>query len=457
MSFPIDKETNLEIVPLFIDGKYQAVEPLQLCPVISSLSMKPVYLYHSATVQEAEHACNISLASYQKWKNTSFWTRRDIILRAADLALERASELIAIQVAETSCTEEFARFNTDFVSKILRELASRVSSIQGSTPQAQTPDTFALTIKQPVGPVLVISPWNSPNLLAARAIACPLLAGCSVVFKASEMSPRTHHALVQIFHDAGIPAGVLNAVQADREVAAEVTEAIIAHSSIKKIEFTGSNAVGSIIGQLCMKHLKPIFMELGGKSPAIVLEDANLERASKLIVRGAFSHHGQICVSTERVIVVEAVASELMTRLINEAEKVKHAGSAVSLRIASHAEELISEAVAKGAKALVGGPGYVDVAAAKPTILANVTPEMRIYDEESFGPSCSVYVVKDEYEAIELANKSKYGLSASIHTEDMLRFIRLAADIEVGQVGMNTMTMFEECKSDSSYWKKKLR
>lgn len=447
MAFPTDKETNLEIVPLFINGKYQPIASSQLRPVVSSGSAKPVYFYHSATASEAEYACDVAWTSFQTWKKTNAWTRRDIILRAADLALERATELVAIQVTETNCTEEFARFNTEFFSKILRELASRASSIQGHTPQAQTPDTFALTIKQPVGPVLVMSPWNSPNLLAARAIASPLLAGCSVVFKASEMSPRTHHALVQIFHDAGIPAGVLNALQADREVAAEVTEAIIAHRAIKKVAFTGSNAVGSSIGQICMKYLKPIFMELGGKSPAIVLEDANLERAASLIVRGAFLHHGQICVSTERVIVVEAVAEKLIALITKEAEKIQHAGSAVSDRIASHAEELVAEAVAKGAKAIVGGPGYVDTNAARPTILVNVTPNMKIYDEESFGPSCSIYVVKDEDETVELANSSKYGLSASIHTEDMLRFIRLASEIEVGQVGMNTMTLFEECKS----------
>lgn len=251
----MDKETNLEIVPLFINGKYQPTALSRLHPVISTRSAKPVYLYHSATASEAEYACDVAWTSFQTWKKTNSWTRRDIILRAADLAQERTAELVAIQVAETNCTEEFARFNTEFLSKILRELASRVSSIQGHTPQAQTPDTFALTIKQPVGPVLVMSPWNSPNLLAARAIACPLLAGCSVVFKASEMSPRTHHALVQIFHDAGIPAGVLNALQADRAVAVEVTAAIIAHRAIKKVEFTGSNAVGSSIGQLCMKYL----------------------------------------------------------------------------------------------------------------------------------------------------------------------------------------------------------
>lgn len=446
MEFPIDKETNLEIVPLFIDGKSQPTSPSRLHPVISSLTAKPVYLYHSAAVSEATHACDIAWASFQTWKRTNAWTRRDIVLRAAALVEERTSELVAIQIAETSCTEDFARFNAVFVSMILRELASRASSIQGHTPQAQMPDTFALTIKQPIGPVLVISPWNSPNLLAARAIACPLLAGCSVVFKASEMSPRTHHALVQIFHDAGVPPGVLNAVQVDRMAAAEVTEAVIAHHAIKKVEFTGSNAVGSVIGQLCMKHLKPIFMELGGKSPAIVLEDANLERAAGLIVRGAFLHHGQICVSTERVIVVEAVADKLKALLKEEGEKIPNAGTAVSERIATHAEELIAEAVAKGAKAIVGGPGYVSTNAARPTILTGVTPSMKIYDEESFGPSCSVYVVKDAEEAVKLANSSKYGLSATIHTEDLLKFIRLASEIEVGQVGMNTMTLFEECE-----------
>ncbi|KAH8819311.1 aldehyde dehydrogenase domain-containing protein [Xylogone sp. PMI_703] len=444
MALEVDTKTGVEVIPLIIGGKEQPIASSRLFEVRSSATDKTVYLAQGATKEDAIKAADHAWEEFQTWKSVRGSTRREIFLRASKLVTERAQEFEKIMTAETSCRPEFVQFQVGFVAQMLQELAGRATTIQGHTPEAQTPGVFALTIKQPIGPALIISPWNSPLLLAARGLACPLIAGCTVVFKASELSPRTHHALVQLFYDAGLPRGAISKIQVDRPDAAEITETLIAHHAIKKVEFTGSNPVGSKIGQLCMKYLKPIFMELGGKSASIVLEDANLERAAELIVQGAYLHHGQICISTERVIVLESVAEKFTQLLKAQAEKVPHGGTAVQLRIAEHAEELISEAISKGAKALVGGSGFVGPSAAKPTILTGVTKDMRIYDEESFGPSFSLYVVKDEQEAVKLANDSKYGLSAAIHTRDMLRFIRLAAEIEVGQVAMNSMTMFEE-------------
>ncbi|KAN0071820.1 Aldehyde/histidinol dehydrogenase [Elaphomyces granulatus] len=444
MSLTKDIKSGLEIVPLIINGEERAIDPSRLFEVRSSVLDKAVYLAHGATKQDAINAADAAWKAFHTWKHVSGSRRREIFLRAADLVDERGPQLAEMMAEEISCNPEFAYFQVKFVVQMLRELASRATTIQGHTPEAQTPGVFTLTLKQPIGPALIISPWNSAILLAARALVCPLIAGCTVVFKASELSPRVHHALVQIFFDAGLPRDAINKIQCDRADAPEVTEALIAHHAIKKVEFTGSNPVGSKIGQLCMKYLKPIFMELGGKSAAIVLEDADLEKAAALIVRGAFSHHGQICISTERVIVVEAVAQRFTELLKAEAEKVPNAGAAAQLRLAEHAEELIAEAVSKGAKPLVGGPGFISRSAARPTIMTGVTEDMRLFDEESFGPSCSLYVVKDDSEAVRLANNSKYGLSAAIHTKDMQRFIHLASEIEVGQVGMNSLTLFEE-------------
>ena len=444
MALLTDQNSGLEIVPLIIDGEEKAIDPSRIFEVRSSVSNEVVYLAHGATTQDALEAADAAWKFFHTWKRVPGSRRREIFLRAADLVEERSSELVKIITEEISAAPEFGQFQVKFVTQLLRELASRATTFQGHTPEAQTPGVFALTVKQPIGPALIISPWNSALLLAARALACPLIAGCTVVFKASEISPRIHHALVQIFFDAGLPRQAISKIQCDRADAASVTEALIAHHAIKKVEFTGSNPVGSKIGQLCMKYLKPIFMELGGKSAAIVLEDADLDNAAALAIRGAFTHHGQICVSTERVIVVEAVAEKFKELLKAEAQKIPNAGAAAQLGFAEHAEELIAEAVSKGATPLVGGPGFVSHSAARPTILTGVTEDMRIFDEESFGPSFSLYVVKDEEEAVKLANNSKYGLSATIHTKDMHRFIRLAAEIEVGQVGMNSMTLFEE-------------
>jgi acyl-CoA reductase-like NAD-dependent aldehyde dehydrogenase len=444
MGLPTDQDSRLEVVPLIIDGKEKAIDPSRVFEVRSSISDELVSLAHGAAKQDALDAADAAWEFFHTWKRAPGSRRREIFLRAADLVDERSSELVKIITEEISAALEFAQFQVKFVTQMLRELASRATTFQGHTPEAQTPGVFVLTLKRPIGPALIISPWNSALLLAARALACPLIAGCTVVFKASELSPRIHHALVQIFFDAGLPRQAISKIQCDRDDAASVTEALIAHHAIKKVEFTGSNPVGSKIGQICMKYMKPIFMELGGKSAAIVLEDADLGNAAALVVRGAFTHHGQICVSTERVIVVEAVAEKFKELLKAEAQRIPSAGAAAQLRFAEHTEELILEAVSKGATPLIGGPGFVGRSAVRPTILTGVTKDMRLFDEESFGPTCSLYVVKDEEEAVQLANNSKYGLSATIHTKDMRRFIRLAAEIEVGQVGMNSMTLFEE-------------
>jgi acyl-CoA reductase-like NAD-dependent aldehyde dehydrogenase len=446
MALTVDEKTGLGVVPLFVNGQSLPVDSSRIFEVRSPVTDEPISLAHGANKEEAIRAADVAWETFKSWKGVTGASRRDIFLRASDLLQERGEAVAKLIMEEGSCMPEPAKYQVRFVVQMLRELASRATTIQGHTPKAQTPGVFALTIKQPIGPVLTITPWNAALLLAARAIANPLIAGCTVVFKASELCPRVHHALVQVFHDAGVPPGAINKIQCERSAAAEVTEALIAHHAIKKVEFIGSNPVGSIIGQLCGKYLKPIFMELGGKSPAIVLEDADLPRAAGLIVRGAFFHHGQICFSTERVIVVEAVAEEFKRLLKVEAEKIPHAGTAAQMRFAVHAEELVAEAVSKGAKPLIGGPGFVSTAAARPTILTGVTKDMRICDEETFGPSCTLYVVKDADDAVKLANDSAYGLSAAIHTRDMLRFIELASELEVGQVAMNSMTLFEECK-----------
>ena len=438
------------IVPLFIGGEPYPIDEARVFDVHSPQDNKRFARAYGASKVDAIKAADVAWETFATWKNVVGNRRRDIFWRASDILMERAEEMKALLMLETNCGIEAANRQVNFVFQMLRELAGYATKIAGTTPEAQTPGIFTLTLKQPIGPALVIAPWNAALLLAARAIAGPLVAGCTVVFKASELCPRVHHALVKIYHDAGIPAGALNKIQCGRQDAAVVTETLTAHHAIKKVEFIGSNPVGAIIGSLCGKYLKPIFMELGGKSPAIVLEDANLQQAAELIVRGAFFHHGQICFSTERVIVVEAVAEEFTALLKAAGEKITYAGTAAQLRFAEHAEEVIADAVAKGAIPLIGGPGFVSIASARPTILTKITKEMRISDEETFGPSLSLYVVKDADEAVKLANDSKYGLSASIHTKDMLRFIKLAAQIEVGQVSMNSMTLFEECKSSHS-------
>jgi acyl-CoA reductase-like NAD-dependent aldehyde dehydrogenase len=324
----------------------------------------------------------------------------------------------------------------------LREIAAQVSSVTGTIPPIEKPGTLGFVFKEPIGPVLCIAPWNAALILATRGIASAIAVGCTVVFKASEICPATHALITRAFTECGAPPSVLNQIQCRREDAAQVTESLIAHAAIRKIEFIGSAAVGKVIGQVAAKYLKPVTMELGGKCPALVLEDADLDEAARQCALGAVMHHGQICFSTERIIVRAEVADEFQSALVGQMEGLGDvAGTAVSQEIARHAEDVVRDA---REKVIVGGvdEDAKDPLRLKPTIVLNPDPASRIFDEETFGPSASLYVVKDDAEAIDLANKSAYGLNATVWTKDMARFMKIARELEYGQVHANTISVY---------------
>ncbi|KAF2262150.1 ALDH-like protein [Lojkania enalia] len=267
-----------------------------------------------------------------------------------------------------------------------------------------------------------------------------LAAGCTIVVKASELCPRTHSLLYECFEEAGIPTGVINMIQARREDASSVTEAIVSHKAVRKIDFIGSAAVGSKIGQLCAKHLKPILMELGGKGPAVILEDADLEKAAFLCAMGAILDHGQLCFSTERVIVHKSVYDNFTKLLVDAMNKIPAAGNAVTKQSADHAFEVLKDAQAKGATFLCGGLEYISETSLKPTIVTNISADARIRDEETFGPSTSVYMAEDDDDAIAKSNDSAYGLSAAVHSTSWEHAYNVAKQLEYGQVQINNLT-----------------
>lgn len=282
--------------------------------------------------------------------------------------------------------------------------------------------------------------WNGAVILPTRAISMAIAAGCAIVVKASEKCPKTHHSLLEAFEEAGVPPGVINMIQTRREDAAAVTEAIISHKAIRKVDFIGSQAVGRIVGSLCGKYLKPILMELGGKGPALVLDDANLEKAAQLCALGATMHHGQVCFSTERIIVHRSVAEKFIPLLKAAMESIPSAGTAVDEAGAKHAYDVLVDAKENGATFLVGEPKYLGTNSLKVALVTDVTPKARIWDEETFGPSSTVYVVDTDEEAIERANDSAYGLSAAVHSRDWERAYKVGKQLEYGQVWVNNMT-----------------
>ncbi|KAH0493475.1 hypothetical protein TgHK011_000143 [Trichoderma gracile] len=447
MSF-VQGPNGEQVIPIKIDGLALPVHNARLIPVESVSQGKVIHYAHSATPEIATLAADSSQRAFLKWKTTTHIQRRDLLLRTADVIDSWVDRFVEMQIAETGCFEGWARFNVSNLTRGMREIASHISHmVTGELPPLEVPGSIVLVYKEPIGPVLVIPPWNAAMVLSGRGMAAPIGAGCSVVLKASELCPRTHRLIVQAYEEAGMPKGLINIVQAAREDAPAVTEALIAHPSIRKVEFIGSAAVGRIIGQLSSKYLKPVLMELGGKAPAIVLKDADVKHAAGKIIQGMIMHHGQICMSTDRIVVVEDVAVELIGQL-KMALATTFAGKqgvAVSKEQAKRGQDLLLRAQAAGARFIVGDASLnAEGTSLTPTIITDVKRTDEIFHEEIFSPAAILTIVKDEAEAVQVANDTTYGLNAAVHSRDVLNALRVAKQIEAGQVHICETTGYDE-------------
>jgi acyl-CoA reductase-like NAD-dependent aldehyde dehydrogenase len=427
-------------IPLWIDNN--SVQSPSTFSITQASTSTTVHHAHSASSHEATLAADSSWAAFKTWRNSTHTTRRDLILCVADYFATHLDDIAAVQQLETSCTEAWARQNVNGSIAYLKEIAAQVSSVTGTIPPTEKPNTMGFVFKEPIGPILCIAPWNAALILAVRGIASAIAVGCTVVFKASELCPKTHFAITQAFAACGAPPGVINQLQTSRDNAASLTETLIAHAAIRKIEFIGSAAVGRQIGEVAARHLKPIILELGGKCPAIILDDADLREAAKQCALGAVMNHGQICFSTERVIVLNRVAEPFQSALVEEMQRLGEAnvqGAAVSLEGAQHAADVLAES---DGQCLLPRSDSAQTAVLQPSLTLDPSPHSRIFDEETFGPSASLYRVETDEEAVALANRSAYGLNATVWTRDMARFMRIARDLEYGQVHANSISVY---------------
>jgi acyl-CoA reductase-like NAD-dependent aldehyde dehydrogenase len=337
---------------------------------------------------------------------------------------------------------------------MVREAASLTTRIAGEVIPSDVPGSLALGVRQPAGVVLGIAPWNAPVILGVRAIATPLACANTVVLKGSENCPRTHQLIVQAFQDAGFPAGVLNYITNAPADAAALVEAMVAHPAVRRVNFTGSTRVGRIIAMTCAKHLKPVLLELGGKAPLVVLDDADLDAAVNAAAFGAFANSGQICMSTERIVVDRKNADDFVARFAKKARGLPLGdprqstpvvlGSVIGMGTVEHCNALIDDALAKGAKLVCGGKAENTLMPA--TILDHVTPSMRIYREETFAPVKAVVRVDGVEAAIACANDNDYGLAAAVFGRDIGRAMEVARRIESGICHVNGPTVHDEAQ-----------
>ena len=382
-------------------------------------------------------AAEAAAAAFPEWSAVGPNTRRALLNRAADELEARADEFMRTMAAELRASEPWARFNVMLGAGMVREAAALTTHITGEVIPSDKPGLLSLALREPVGVILGIAPWNAPVILGCRAISTPLACGNTVVLKASERCPRTHGLIVEAFAAAGFASGVVNLVANDLADAAEVVGALIDHPAVRRINFTGSTAVGRIVARRAAEQLKPVLLELGGKAPLIVLDDADLDEAVKAAAFGAFMNAGQICMSTERIIVVDAVADEFAHRLADKASAMPApaVGDQVDHEAGEKARALIDDALAQGARAVASGAA---------TVLDGITPGMRLYRDESFSPVVGIIRVADEEEAIRVANDSEYGLSAAVFTRDAARGLRVARQIRSGICHVNGPTVHDE-------------
>lgn len=405
----------------------------------------------AATVEDARAAAKAAHMAFMEYSQSGPGERRLKLLKAADLMEARQPDFIKRMMDETGATSGWAGFNVKVAAATLREAAALTTQVQGQLIPSDVPDSLAMGVRTPCGVVVGIAPWNAPVILGTRAIATPLACGNSVILKASEQCPATHHLIVEVLQEAGFTGGVVNLITNAPEDAAEVVEALIADPAVRRINFTGSTGVGQIIAEKAAQYLKPVLLELGGKAPVLVLEDADLDAAVDAAVFGAFFNQGQICMSTERLIVDSTIADAFVDKLAKRAKKLTvgnpqegdfQLGTLVDVKAGEKLNSLIGDALEKGGRLVCGGRAEGVIMPA--TIIDGVVPEMRLYLEESFGPLVSVIRVDGEEEALAVANDSEYGLSSAVFSRDTARAFKLAGRVRSGICHINAPTVHDE-------------
>lgn len=430
---------------LFIDGAWVSSGTVadDLDPATGTVWAR----VHQAGPAELDRAIAAAQAAAPAWGATLPAQREEVLLKAADILAARIPEIAEVLRHEGGATFGKSMFEPSFVVNLLRSAAGECRRIFGETMPSDSPGLFSMTVRRPLGVIAGIAPFNFPFLLAFKKVALALAAGNTFVLKPSEHTPVTGLKIAEIMEQAGLPKGVLNVVPGDGAIGA----ALCTDPRIRMVTFTGSTAVGKKIAEACARSLKRYTLELGGKSPMIVLKDAELDYAVDAACFGIFLHQGQVCMANSRVIVEAPLFDAFCERLATKVAGLKMGdphhphtviGPLITAGQCAHVGRHVADAVGKGARLLCGGKA--DGAFFQATVLGGVTADMLVWHEESFGPVVSVIKAADSEEALRVANDTAYGLSSALITNDLQKAFDLALRLEAGMVHVNDCTVYDE-------------
>ncbi|WWC71941.1 uncharacterized protein I206_105900 [Kwoniella pini CBS 10737] len=451
------RRTNLPVVPLWINGQASTSSSGGSVTHKHPKSARETCEVIVAGEDETNQAILDSKRAFEDWRNVNGWERKGILQNVVQLLKDRKDTFTEALKADASFADIVIGGDQMSASHLVEGAANTAISVEGSIPQTKD-DSFSMVLRQPYGPVLSIPAFNYPLTLALRSIAYPLACGNTVLLRASPLLPQFFGLLAPLFEDAGLPKGVLQTLNLSEKDAPARVEQLIAHRDVKMVNFTGSVRLGKILAAKCGEHLKPSVMELGGKSIAIVLPNADLKLAANNILFGAFFNSGQVCMSTEQVLVHSDIAAEFEEILKQTAEEAQWGEGMEMVRPDSGigARAMYDDAVKGGAKPLYSAsPSSTSSTTTSfpPTILTSLSPKTTLYREESFAPLLSLHTFDNIDKIIEYANSHSTGLSTSIFSQDFQESLELAKKLESGAVHVNGMTIHDQHNLPHGGWK----
>jgi vanillin dehydrogenase len=432
----------------FINGHAIEVEESRLTPVTNPATGRPFSRVFMAGPAEMRRAIEAAHAVKDLWGNTVAAERELILIRAADVLENKRQEIVELLIDEAGSTFGKAQFEISFTTNMLRASAGEARRIFGSVIPSDVPGLVSFAMRRPLGVVAGIAPFNFPVILATKKVCMALAAGNTMVLKPSEETSLVGLKLAEVFNEAGLPPGVLNVVTGDGPTLGAV---LVSDPRVRLISFTGSTAVGRSLAVECAKHGKRIVLEMGGKSPVVILKDADLDYAVASAVFGMFIHQGQICMAGSRVIVEAPVYEAFLERFVERVKKLKVGdphepdtiiGPLIRGSQCGFIRSRIESAQSAGARVACGGNcsgNYFE-----PTVLADVRPDMAVFRDELFGPVVCVTRAEDADDALRLANDSSYGLSSAVITNDLQLAMKFALGLEAGMVHVNGPTVHDE-------------